>query len=290
MRKCICRELLCLVLFSAVAISFDHGYGAEYSASDLETAKWWKAEAIRAVSKDLTSIQSERVRAARLKDQKAVNRFLTKESQLKAALAALRKRTVESIAAEKAKERAEAEAAAEDADRQLMLDEQEAKEQAARAARQKEVDEKAWADDEKNRQEKSGNCPLRIVKANFCHADSTIAGILLAKRHASASTVATYQLTNMTEQPAVAYEVHCEYLDGFDKKVAEESFTGAMIAPGETIDAAGGIPPVEVAVQMRITIERVRLADGTSWERKPEHERIGKIVQRFDGADAKLRP
>ncbi len=41
------------------------------------------------------------------------------------------------------------------------------------------------------------------------------------------------------------------------------------------------------AVQMKIFLQRAKLADGTVWERKPEHKRVGKLVKRMEGANIK---
>ena len=150
--------------------------------------------------------------------------------------------------------------------------------------------EQAAAAEEAERRKLSGDCPLKLTMVNFVHADAEA-----VKTGASANlfpsdlygpkTIVICEVVNKSGQAVEAYEFLCQFLDGFDEVVGEKTFQGTLLADGESKKTVNGIAPIELGVQMKLFIQRAKLADGTVWERKAEHKRIGMLVKKLEGAD-----
>jgi hypothetical protein len=125
---------------------------------------------------------------------------------------------------------------------------------------------------------------------NFVHADAEAvrlgaAANLFPSDLSGPKTIVICEVVNKSGQSVVAYEFLCEFLDGFDKIIAEKTFQGTLLPNTESTKTINGIPPIELAVQMKLFIQRAKLADGTIWERQPEHKRVGMLVKKLEGAD-----
>lgn len=144
----------------------------------------------------------------------------------------------------------------------------------------------------------SGNCPLQPQSAGFAHlTEPDVIGVWRTMESSAATgitalTAISFDATNKASTTIDAWELSYELLDGFDEVLFQNTHRGTRLLPGERASVKFSAPHAPDAVQMTIYVQRVKTADGTLWERKPEHRRVGLLVKRLDGADLRvwLRP
>jgi hypothetical protein len=147
------------------------------------------------------------------------------------------------------------------------------------AAKQAEAKER-----EENAIRLSGNCPVRPIFATFAHLDAEQTPIAFPGTFGR-STAIYFQVANRTESRVIAWEFGYELLDGFDEVIAEGTSKHPAIDPLKEQDLFIAIRQVTEAVQLKIFVTRAKLENGTLWERLPEHQMTGLLVQRLDGAE-----
>ncbi len=260
--------------FFLVAIAAAVLHAAQLSEDDHRDGKERKEHVVAAIKKEIGRLDSRRNPAA-LKEKKAE-------------LAAAVKRPIEEYFGDVLRDRKQAEAA-----QQLLMEQRRRIE--AEAAEKKAADLKAEQEDEAERREQSGNCPLKLKMANFSHLGSdqvstAVHRFFLPTEVPGPKTIVTCEVENKSGQPVEAYEIFIEFLDGFDAAIKEHRFQGTRVADAGFKKTTWGMEPVELAVQMRIYVQRVKTQDGAVWERRPEHNQVGKLVKKTDGAKIGDRP
>lgn len=158
-----------------------------------------------------------------------------------------------------------------------------------RESEQEQIEEMAAKQAEaEEREEKalrlSGNCPVRPMFATFAHLDTQLTPILFPGNFGR-STAIYFQVANRTKNKVIAWEFGYELLDGFDEIISEGTSKHPAIDPLKEQDLFIAIRQVPEAVQLKIFVTRAKLEDGTLWERLPEHQMTGLLVQRLDGAE-----
>jgi multidrug efflux pump subunit AcrA (membrane-fusion protein) len=249
------------------------------SPEQLKEAEKRKASAIATLEARIEELDGERKESVRKGKLGEAKRLAGEIKAAKAQLSTAAERQIEDYAQEIVKEYELAEKQRRDREdtRRAEL------EKIERLAEQKKAEEAK----EQERKIKSGNCPLRFELVNF-HNTDLIATRLLIPDADGPRTVVIFEVKNMADSQVIAYEVQCEFMDGFDRVVGSKAFVGTTIAPGESKKSVNGIAPIDLAVQMKITAERIKLEDGTEWKREPHHRLMGKIVKKLDGAEIRV--
>lgn len=271
-----------LLVFGVAAVL----QAAPLSEIEQQAGKERKERVIAAVKKEMAELESNRSVAAKGGDGARAKELVKELRAKKAELAEAVKRPIEEYAADVLRERKEAEVA-----EKLAKEEQQERKRRedADALAKKAADAKAEQEDENDRRKQSGNCPLKLQMVNFSHlgADQVSLAVhkfFLPTEVPRPKTIVTCEVENKSGQPVEAYEIFVEFLDGFDAVIKEHRFQGTRLADADVKKTTWGVEPVEVAVQMRIYVQRVKTQDGAVWERGPEHKRVGKLVKKTDGA------
>jgi hypothetical protein len=265
---------------------------APLSELEQQAGKERKERAVAAVKKEIADLESYRSVAAKEGDGARAREIVKELKAKKAELVEAVKRPIEEYAADVLREHKAAEAAEKIAEEEQR---ERKRREDANALAKKAADAKTEQEDEIDRRNQSGNCPLKLKMATFRHlgADAVsmaVHGVFLPKEVPRPKTLVTCRVENRSGQPVEAYEIFLELLDGFDAVVKEHRFQGTSLADGEEISVSSGIEPVEVAAQMRIYVQRAKTQDGTVWERKPEHQRVGLLVKEKGGARTGDKP
>jgi hypothetical protein len=231
--------------------------------------------AIAQAKQQVTDLEKQRAEAAKGRDLARVSVLLRQIKQAKLELTKVTKKTVEDYASELTEVGGNA------AGGPAMPAQQPQPDPAAA---------QAAAAEEAERKQLSGDCPLKLNMVNFIHADAQAVRLgassnLFPSDLFGPKTIVICEVVNKSGQTVEAYEVFCEFLDGFDKVIAEKTFQGTLLRDGEAKKTINGIAPIELAVQMKLFVQRAKLADATIWERQPEHKRVGMIVKKLEGAD-----
>ena len=262
---------------------------ADVTEQELEEAKARNRQEILSTEAEIADLTKQKTAAAKADDRDVVKQKSADIRAASAKLTALKRKSSDDLRKEIA-----------DAKKQKAAKEEEQKAIAEQAAAQKAEAAKRAEDDlraamarkqdEADRFEKSGGCPLKMVNASFFHARSDVAKAAIAiaagtEMPIGPVTLAKCEIENCDGQPIEAYEVFVEFLDGFDDVIKDHSFKGTLLGVGENRTAYILVPIVEAAVQARIYIQRTKTSDGTIWQRQPQHKRVGKLVKKLEGAD-----
>jgi hypothetical protein len=249
-------------------------YSAEVTDDARALGKERRDAAVARAKQQVTTLEKQRAAAAKNRNMGEVASLLNQIKQAKQELNDATKKTVEDYAKE-------------------MVDAgDDPNSRPAEPAKQPPPDpvaEQAAAADENERKKLSGNCPLKLTTVNYFHADAEAirlgsAANLFPAGLSGPKTVVVCEVINKSGQTVEAWEFLCEFLDGFDQIIESKTFQGTLLADGESRKTVSSVAPIETAVQMKLFIQRAKLADGTIWERTPEHKRIGKLVKKLEGA------
>ncbi len=260
---------LIAILFALLAAT---ACGQEFTDQEIASAERDKERRIAMLEEEAAEVEKKKSEAVKQKDFASSKVLIQKLKEIKAEIRTAKRQKVEEYAEEAkatrerlARERRELDEAAK----------QQEQERAADAARMK----------------VSGNCPLRVDGANFAHLTDVDLIALFHKVDARTTlgltplTAVMFEVTNRSGQEVLAWELSYQLLDGFDEVIFEGEYKNPLIKPAESAKIRIGSPHVSQAVQMRIYVHRAKLNDGTVWERKPEHEQVGVIVKKLEGAD-----
>jgi hypothetical protein len=154
--------------------------------------------------------------------------------------------------------------------------------------------EKATAAAEAERKKLSGGCPLKILMADFYHADvdsirrgASLAGVAtnLPPGLSGQSTLVRCTIKNCLNEPVEAYEMLVQFIDGFDTVIQEKVLQGTLLAPQEERTIRNGWREIETAVQVKVFLQRTKLTDGQIWRREVQHEQVSVHVKKPQGAE-----
>jgi hypothetical protein len=239
---------------------------ADHTADNLEAGKKQKAADVSAANAAIVELEAARNEASkkqRLGERKRLNLELKKAREH---LRVLEATSVEDFAKEIATKKA-------------------SEDEARRIAEEKAAEERqAQLERDKNEAERlrlTGGCPLEITGLNFFHTRGKLSG---AFGRAGPSTVAVFGIANRSKEPVDAHEVLIQFFDGFDVLITEHTLQGALLKPGEEFEATNGLPEAQTAITMKVFVKKAKLADGTIWERLPEHKATGRLVKKPEGA------
>lgn len=231
----------------------------DVTPADIAEAAERRAKEIAAARKAFRTLDSARRKAVRngKGSSNAAKMLSAQAEEAKARLAELNRTSPEEYAERLARDRA----AAEEEARRIQAEKQ-ASEKKAEEARV--AQEKAEAE----RLRLSGGCPLELTTGGFFHSRGRFSGAL---GRAGPSTVAKFTVVNRSGDPVPAHELRVEFLDAFDRVISDHMVQGALLKPGEKFEAMNALPEAETATTMKVYLERVKLSDGSIWERKPEY-------------------
>jgi len=238
----------------------------EYTPAELAAGKAERLERIKQVASEIKELEDKRDKSRVRAMKSSFGAEITKKSR---ELNELKRKTPEDFA--------EARREAVEADRRKL---------AATAERLK-----AEENDNAERMKKSGNCPLKIEFANFAHLTDEYS--LGAFHNVDATTTLGFEpitaivceVTNGVPQDVEAWEMTYDLLDGFGEVIYSGAHRNPLVHPGEKSRIRISCKHFPEAVQMTMHIARAKLADGTTWERRPEHERVSESVKKLEGAD-----
>jgi len=264
-----CLGLAFTVLFFAISV----GQAADVPEDVRAAAKEQRDAVVAKAKRQVTELEKQRVAASKRRDMSEVASLVQQIKQAKLEVSAATKKTVDDYAREMVDADAKSAATAPGRPKGGMPAQQ--------------PDDPA---DEAERLELSGGCPLKITGGNFFHAHAEAVRLgasagMFPKDLFGPQTMVVCEVVNKAGEPIQAYEVLCQFLDGFDEVIAEKTFQGTLLAPGEIKKSINGVTPIETAVQMKIYLQKAKLADGTIWKRQPEHKRVGVLVKKLEGAD-----
>ena len=246
--------------------------GQDFTDQELASAERDKERRITMLEEEADEVEKKKSEAVKRKDFASSKVLIQKVKQIKAEIRDAKRQKIEEYA-------------------------EEAKAIRERLAReQKELDEVAKQREQEReadavRMKMSGNCPLRVNGATFAHLTDVDLIALFHKVDARTTlgltplTAVMFEVTNRSGQEVIAWELFYELLDGFDEVIFKGEHKNPLIKVGESAKIRIGSDHVSQAVQMRIHVQRAKLKDGTVWERKPEHEQVGVIVKKLEGAD-----
>ena len=259
---------------------------AELSAADTAEAEARQSQTIEAIESQISEIDARRLAALKTSDRAASKQAIADLKSKRIELIKAKRKTLSEYNAD-----AEEERAAEAREQELR---REARREAAAKADAELAVQMAERQDEENRQARSGGCPLRLTGANFAHLldDMTVAlfnkGVGPNVRADGApATMLACHVVSTTDQDIVAWEFQYQFIDGFETVVHQGTFKNPTLGPKEKKSTVIAVQHAPDAVQMQIYLQRAKLADGTVWERKPEHRGAGVLVKRMDGANIK---
>lgn len=266
-------RLLVVIVCAAGFFAVSAGQAEDVPDDVREAAKEQRDAVIAKAKRQVTELEKQRVAASKRRDMSEVASLVQQIKRAKQEVTSATKKTVDDYAQE--------------------MVEADAKAAAAEANRPKDGPPAAKPDDpadEAERLELSGGCPLKITGGNFFHANAEAVRLgssagMFPKDLFGPKTMVVCEVSNKADQPVQAYEVLCQFLDGFDEVIEEKTFQGTLLAPGEIKKSINGVTTIETAVQMKIFVQKTKLADGTIWKRLPEHKRVGVLVKKLEGAD-----
>lgn len=292
-------RLVCALLCLALAIQPETvTLGDEFTKEDLTTAERRKTEALKEAEGAVQALEDEKQLASKRRDREAVKSLISRIKQEKENLRALTKLPPEHFARMIVLERKQA------ADREHA--QQVEKDQGGRPAlgngagdrdrEQVEVDaekQKLEAAAEAERWRLSGNCPIKLVYVNFRNTDvdsvrrgARLAGLRIdIPNHLFGEVTFVYcKVENCRDEPVEAYELLIEFINGFDEVIKEQTLQGTLLKPHEQRGTENGWQKIETAVQVRVSLQRVKLANGNVWTRLPTHEHVTMVVKKPEGA------
>lgn len=291
-------------IFCCAALLFVSVRAAELTDQEVSAAKKRQTEVIATLEATITDLEQQKTRAVKDDDRGAVKTLLAEIKAAKLSLFKAKRKTIDEFSAELASERERATAEEEENRKKVELTKQEqlraaeaARVEQAAAARRAEVERAVKLQEQKeeaNRLEQSGGCPLKLSRVNFYHADvdSIRRGARLArmpdttpKHLVGLVSFVSIDVENCLEQEVAAHDLLVQFINGFDEVIEEHVLQGLLLAPKEIRKTSNGWPRVDTAVEVRVSVERAKLADGKIWERKAEHKNVSLSVKKPAGAE-----
>jgi hypothetical protein len=236
-----------------------------FTADELGAAEARKKAELKTASNSIRSLTEGISKARRSRADSLVRDLTQQRDQAKATLKAIEDKEIVEFAADVRSERLREDLRQKEAAAEAAL-------KMAEKAKEGELHEQ-WL-------EHTQGCPLKPMGANFT---------VLKLRGLRPQTSITFQGTNVSQQRIIAYELTYRLIDGFDQTITSGNAKGKVIESGADVISEVSIEPYETAAQMRIYVERVRLEDGTVWERTPEHRKTGLLVEKFDGTQGSAK-
>lgn len=307
-RLCYLRGLLIQVTRTIAVLSaalLSQGVIAgELSEEEAAAAKRRRAEAIAMLEASITDLEKQKSTAVKADDRITVRSLLADIKAARLALFKAKKKTLEEFAADIASDAAKAKV--EEEQKRMQAEQAKAKEkeaaeraqvEQAAAQRRAELERAAKLREqeaEAERLEQSGGCPLKLTRVNFYHADvdSIRRGARLSgarddipKHLHGEVTFVSCGVQNCIDAPIEAHELLVQFINGFDEVIEEHILQGTLLTPGERRVTSNGWPKVETATQVRVVVERTKLADDQRWERRAEHKHVSLSAKKPEGAE-----
>ena len=293
----LCHLTLARLAYVTLLLISASAYAAELSEEAKNTGKERRDAAIAQAKQQVADLEKQRTAAAKDRHMSIVASLVGQIKQAKAEVTRASKKTVEDYAHEVDPDRENAKGGRVNPAQNPKPDHDDPDEKAAEPAQIPKLDlaaEQAAAAAEAERLKTSGGCPLQLTSVDFYHAD--VDSIRQGRRLAGMTSDIPAELTglctfvlckveNCVDEPVEAYELLVQFIDGFDEVIEEQRLQGKLIAPLEKRASKNGWPKVETAVQVRVFLQRTKLADGQLWRREPGHEHVSILVKKPKGAD-----